>query len=78
MIDEFHTFKNEKSHLAKNLTIFRDKLSCVVIGLTGTLMQNDHKELWTLIDLTSKGYLGTWKEFEKKYANPIKWSRYVS
>jgi SNF2 family DNA or RNA helicase len=76
VIDEFHQFKNETSHLAVNLRSLRDKLGCKVIGLTGTLMQNDHKELWTLIDLISKNFLQSWGEFKKEFAQPIKLSRY--
>lgn len=74
IIDEFHVFKNEKGHLATNLRTMRDALACVVVGLTGTIMQNHHKELWNLIDLASKDYLGSWADFEARYAKPIKLS----
>jgi SNF2 family DNA or RNA helicase len=77
IIDEFHAFKNEKGHLATNLRMMRDTIECVVVGLTGTIMQNHHKELWNLIDLASKNFLGPWSEFEAKYARPIKLARYV-
>jgi SNF2 family DNA or RNA helicase len=46
IVDEFHNFKNVKGHLSKNLRSLTDQQECIVIGLTGTLMQNNHKELW--------------------------------
>jgi SNF2-related domain len=47
IIDEFHKMKNVKSCLAQNLRLLRDAHDdTVLLGLTGTMMQNDHKELW--------------------------------
>jgi len=46
IVDEFHLFKNSKGSLANNLRLLKRRQGCVVSGLTGTLMQNDHKELW--------------------------------
>jgi SNF2 family DNA or RNA helicase len=77
IVDEFHKFKNETKHLATNLRRMRDRHGCVVLGLTGTLMQNNHKELWNLVDIVAKGFLGPWSQFEEEYAKPIQLSRYV-
>lgn len=41
-------------------------------------MQNDHKELWNLIDLVETGYLGSWEEFKQDTARAIKLGRYVA
>jgi len=76
IVDEMHRFKTENGHLAKNLRFLRDKLGCVVIGLTGTLMANKHKELWSLVDCAVKNYLGPWKDFEFEVEKPIKFARY--
>lgn len=46
VIDEFHMHKNEKGRSAINLRCLRSQNECVILGLTGTLMQNNHKELW--------------------------------
>jgi len=46
IVDEFHGFKNVDGKLAINLRTLRDQCNSVVIGLTGTLMQNNHAELW--------------------------------
>jgi SNF2 family DNA or RNA helicase len=43
--------------------------------MTGTLMQNDHTELWNLIDLVETGYLGDWEDFKHRTAIPIKIAR---
>lgn len=73
--DEFHSYKNPESIATTHLRMLRDQCKCVVIGLTGTVMQNNHKELWTLVDLVSKSYLGPWKEFSTEFSNPIKLGR---
>ena len=46
IIDEFHNFKNVKGILSKNLRKLRDEHNAIVVGLTGTLIQNDHEEFW--------------------------------
>jgi SNF2 family DNA or RNA helicase len=78
VVDEFHKFKNETKHLATNLRRMRDRHGCVVLGLTGTLMQNNHKELWNLVDIVAKDFLGPWGQFEDLFAKPIQLSRYVN
>lgn len=75
VVDEFHKFKNEEKHLATNLRRMRDRHGCVVLGLTGTLMQNNHKELWNLVDIVAKDFLGPWSRFEEEYAKSIQLSR---
>lgn len=47
----------------------------LVLGMTGTLMSNNHMELWNLIDLTESNYLGNWDEFRDKIADHIKLGR---
>lgn len=74
VVDEFHLAKNHKTHFAKALRTLRNDIKCAVLGLTGTLIQNKHKELWNLVDIVSEGYLGSWSEFEAEYAGPIKLS----
>lgn len=38
-------------------------------------MQNDHKELWNLIDLVETDYLGSWEDFRGDTADAIKYGR---
>jgi SNF2 family DNA or RNA helicase len=40
IVDEFHQFKNKKGLMAAHLRGIRDEQSALVIGLTGTVMQN--------------------------------------
>ena len=40
--------------------------------LSGTPIQNNVTELWTLMDFLMPGFLGTREEFQKKYQRPIK------
>lgn len=76
IIDEFHKMKNVNSSLAKNLRLLRDAHDdTVLIGLTGTMMQNDHKELWNQFDIISKGFLSSWEEFRDEISRPIMISR---
>lgn len=46
-----------------------------MIGMTGTLMQNDHSELWNLVDLVETDYLGDYKAFKDQVSIPIKIAR---
>ena len=67
--DEIHKIKNRSSlssKCCKNLTTQRR------FGLTGTVMQNNFEELWTLIDFVCPGYLGSLEEFRRLYVAPIK------
>jgi len=77
VVDELHKFKNEDALLSKHLRLLRDAHNCVVIGLTGTVMQNRHKELWNAMDMVAKDFFGDWKTFESDYAKPISLSRCV-
>ena len=45
------------------------------IGLTGTLMQNDHKELHSLVTLISPDSFGEWSMFQEDYVVHIKAAR---
>lgn len=40
-------------------------------------MQNNHNELWNIVDLAQTDYLGSWEEFERTYSKPIKYGRCV-
>lgn len=76
VIDEFHSlFKNVKGKLSYCLRKLKLRISGKVIGLTGTLMQNNHEELWNLVDLVEEGLLQTWIDFKESFADPIKFSR---
>jgi SNF2 family DNA or RNA helicase len=67
--------QNEKSIFYNHLTKIKEMNKCPIIGLTGTLMQNNHEELFNLVDLVEPGLLGPWSIFQKEVAAPIKYGR---
>jgi len=75
IVDELHKLKNEKAIATTNLRKLRDEHDCVIIGLTGTAMQNRHKELWNAVDMVAKDYLGPWHDFEYEFGKPIQLAR---
>mmetsp|Transcript_38727 Transcript_38727/g.83449 ORF Transcript_38727/g.83449 Transcript_38727/m.83449 type:complete len:902 (+) Transcript_38727:275-2980(+) len=75
IVDEFHEFKNGKSQGYKRLSDLRDNSGCPVIGMTGTLMQNNHDELYYLIDLVRPFLLGDIKEFRDEISRPVMYAR---
>ncbi len=36
------------------------------------VMQNSHKELWSLLNWANPGSLGDWTSFERHYVDPLK------
>ena len=77
LVDELHKFKNFDAVMSIHLRQLRDAHKCIIIGLTGTVMQNRHKELYNAVDMVAKDYFGSWKDFEMEYGKPISLSRYV-
>jgi SNF2 family DNA or RNA helicase len=45
--------------------------------MTGTLMQNNHEELWNLVNLVQPGHFGDWDSFKGHISLPILFGRYV-
>ena len=77
VIDEFHNFKNHKAKLSKHLRVLKELHQPLIVGMTGTLMQNNHTELWNLVDLVETNYFGTKDEFKCNIDRPITLGRYV-
>lgn len=69
IFDEAHKVKNRESLGAKCHTFIRTNKR---YGLTGTLMQNNFDELWTLINFMCPNYLGSLEDFRGTFVNPIK------
>jgi len=51
IIDEFHNFKNHRAKISEHLRSLKVLHQPLVLGMTGTPMQNNHTELWNLVDL---------------------------
>lgn len=63
-----HRVKNVSS----KLTMALHQFACVRrFGLTGTTIQNSYQEMWTILDWTNPGRLGTSKQWQKLVARPL-------
>ncbi|KAK9476188.1 hypothetical protein V1514DRAFT_199606 [Lipomyces japonicus] len=72
VLDEGHIIKNASSKLTKSVKkIIADHR----LILSGTPIQNNVLELWSLFDFLMPGFLGTEKVFNERFAKPIGQSR---
>lgn len=69
IIDEAHRLKNEKSKLYQACLDIKTRKR---YGLTGTIMQNNLMELFSLFDWVVPGCLGTREHFREFYDEPLK------
>ncbi|XP_007539936.3 DNA excision repair protein ERCC-6-like 2 [Erinaceus europaeus] len=68
IVDEAHRIKNPKARVTEVMKA----LKCNVrIGLTGTILQNNMKELWCVMDWAVPGILGTKTHFKKQFSDPV-------
>lgn len=66
--DEAHRLKNNQTKCVEALS----SLPCFRrVLLSGTPMQNDLEEFFSMVDFTNPGVLGDVKDFRKVYQNPI-------
>lgn len=72
VLDEGHIIKNSASKLTKSVKRVRAEHRLI---LSGTPIQNNVLELWSLFDYLMPGFLGTEKVFMEKFAKPIAASR---
>lgn len=72
VLDEGHIIKNASSKLTKSIKTFVANHRLV---LSGTPIQNNVLELWSIFDFLMPGFLGTEKVFNERFAKPIAASR---
>lgn len=72
VLDEGHIIKNSASKLTKSVKRLQAEHRLI---LSGTPIQNNVLELWSLFDFLMPGFLGTEKIFMEKFAKPIAASR---
>lgn len=72
VLDEGHIIKNASSKLTKSVKQIKAEHRLI---LSGTPIQNNVLELWSLFDFLMPGFLGTEKVFHEKFAKPIAASR---
>ncbi|XP_011313794.1 TATA-binding protein-associated factor 172 [Fopius arisanus] len=68
VLDEGHIIKNGKTKSAKAAKKLHAYHRLI---LSGTPVQNDVLELWSLFDFLMPGFLGTEKQFAARYSRPI-------
>ena len=72
VLDEGHLIKNPRT---KMTAAVKNMLSNHRLILTGTPIQNNVVELWSLFDFLMPGFLGTEKVFADRFSKPIAASR---
>lgn len=72
ILDEGHIIKNGKTKLSKAIKTLHANHRLI---LTGTPIQNNVLELWSLFDFLMPGFLGTEKQFIARFSRPILQSR---
>ncbi|KAK0502746.1 SNF2 superfamily chromatin remodeling protein [Armillaria luteobubalina] len=68
VLDEGHVIKNAKTKLTKAVKSVRAQHRLI---LSGTPIQNNVLELWSLFDFLMPGFLGTESSFNEKFGKPI-------
>ncbi|XP_027030782.2 TATA-binding protein-associated factor 172 [Tachysurus fulvidraco] len=72
ILDEGHVIKNGKTKLSKAMKQLSANYRVI---LSGTPIQNNVLELWSLFDFLMPGFLGTERQFAARYGKPILASR---
>jgi DNA excision repair protein ERCC-6-like len=68
ILDEGHKIKNPSIKLTKSIKEIRSKHRLL---LSGTPIQNNLHEMWSLFDYTCPGLLGTYRTFKGEFENSI-------
>ncbi|KAF1982515.1 putative DNA excision repair protein [Aulographum hederae CBS 113979] len=67
--DECHQIKSRKSEITQAMN---DINALCRIGLTGTAIQNNYEELWTLLNWTNPGTFGSLSSWKFSISEPLK------
>jgi TATA-binding protein-associated factor len=68
ILDEGHVIKNAKTKLTKAVKCIRANHRLI---LSGTPIQNNVLELWSLFDFLMPGFLGSESSFNERFGKPI-------
>jgi SNF2 family DNA or RNA helicase len=68
IMDEAQNIKNPQSQAAKAACNLDGDFK---VALSGTPVENKLEELWSISEFTNPGFLGTYKNFQKRFALPI-------
>ncbi len=68
IIDEAQNIKNIDAKTTKSMNTLKSKYK---IALSGTPVENNLSELWSIFNFSFPGFLGTHNDFSNRYAKPI-------
>lgn len=68
VIDEAQNIKNPRSNQTRAIKRLKSNIK---IAMSGTPVENRLREYWSIFDFVNKKYLGSEKQFQKEYAQPI-------
>lgn len=68
VVDEAQNIKNPDTSQTQAVKTLKANIK---IAMTGTPVENRLNELWSIFDFINKGYLGSLRDFQKRYAIPI-------
>lgn len=68
ILDEAQNIKNPQ---AKQTRAIKKLIGVFRVALTGTPIENSLSELWSIMDFLNPGYLGSLKQFNVNFADPI-------
>jgi TATA-binding protein-associated factor len=74
VLDEGHLIKNPRAKVTQSVKRLASNHRLI---LSGTPIQNNVLELWSLFDFLMPGFLGTEKVFQDRFAKPIAQSRFA-
>jgi TATA-binding protein-associated factor len=72
VLDEGHVIRNAKTKTTKAVKLMKARFRLL---LSGTPIQNNVLELWSMFDFLMPGFLGTESQFNERFAKPILASR---
>ena len=67
-VDEVHRVKNEAAKITQAYHQFHCSRR---FGLTGTTIQNSYKEMWTILDWSNPGQLGSSRQWQGFVVKPL-------
>ncbi|KAJ4797222.1 TATA-binding protein-associated factor MOT1 [Rhynchospora pubera] len=68
ILDEGHIIKSSRSKITSAVKLLKSEHRLI---LSGTPIQNNVLELWSLFDFLMPGFLGTEKQFQSTYGKPL-------
>ncbi|MGL4394195.1 MAG: DEAD/DEAH box helicase [Brevinema sp.] len=69
IIDEAQQIKNKNAQRSKNVKNINARTR---IAVSGTPLENNIADLWSIFDFVMPGFLGTHKHFQKNFEDPLK------